>query len=169
MFASLLRISLTIFTLYGLLGSNNAFAELAPNFKLDGQHKQIELKTYRGQTVYLDFWASWCQPCRKSFTWMNRMQELYGKEGLTIIAVNLDESRKDANKFLKQVPTSFEVAFDPAGNTAESYNLKAMPSSYVIDKRGKLVYANLGFRADDKDELETVIRTLLRPSAIASR
>jgi len=169
MFASLLRISLTILALYGFLGSSNAFAEAAPNFKLEGANKQIELKKYRGKIVYLDFWASWCQPCRKSFTWMNKMQKLYGSEGLTIIAVNLDESRDKANKFLQEVPASFEVAFDPAGNTAERYNLKAMPSSYLIDKKGNLVHANLGFRGNDEEQLEQAIRTLVRQSTVASR
>ena len=170
MFASTVRISLTVLTLYGFLGSGNAFSANAPDFKLEGQqHKQVKLSDYRGQIVYLDFWASWCQPCRKSFTWMNKMQSLYGKEGFTVIAINLDESRQKADKFLQQIPANFDVAFDPRGNTAESYKVKAMPSSYIIDKNGNVVHANLGFRGNDEEKLEEKIRKLIRQSTVASR
>jgi len=165
----LIRISLTILALYGLTGSGIALAAQAPDFKLDGQQKQIQLSDYHGKIVYLDFWASWCQPCRKSFTWMNKMQSLYGKEGFKVIAINLDESRANADKFLKRIPADFDVAFDPHGNTAETYKVKAMPSSYIIDKQGKLVHANLRFRGNDEDKLEEKIRNLLRQSTLASR
>lgn len=169
MFASLFRMTLAVIALYGFFGSGNAFAVQAPDFKLEGQQKQVELSNYRGQVVYLDFWASWCQPCRKSFTWMNKMQSLYGKEGFTVIAINLDESRDKANKFLDQIPAGFDVAFDPRGDTAESYQVKAMPSSYIIDKNGKVVHANLGFRGNDEEKLEEKIRNLIRQSTVASR
>ncbi len=149
--------------------SSTAFSAPAPDFNLDGQHKQIKLSDYRGQIIYLDFWASWCQPCRKSFTWMNKMQALYGDEGFKVIAVNLDESRKKANQFLQQIPANFAVAFDPRGNTAESYQVKAMPSSYIIDKRGNVIHANLGFHGKDEEKLEAKIRNLIRQSAMASR
>jgi len=162
-----------VIALYGFFGSGNAIAanstNQAPDFKLEGQQKQIELSKYHGKVVYVDFWASWCQPCRKSFTWMNKMQSLYGSEGFKVIAINLDESRTKADKFLQQIPANFDVAFDPKGNTAEAYEVKAMPSSYLIDKNGNVVHANLGFRGNDEDELETKIRNLVRQSTVASR
>ncbi len=174
MFASLIRISLVTFSLYGIFGSGYALSETAPGFTLDGQQQngqqqEINLSDYKGQIVYLDFWASWCQPCRKSFTWMNKMQSMYGNEGFKVIAINLDESRAKANKFLQQIPANFDVAFDPQGSTAESYNVKAMPSSYIIDKQGNVVYANLGFRGSDKEKLEEKIRGMIRKSTIAAR
>ncbi len=169
MFTSLLRISLTVLILCGFFGSSNALSTEAPDFELDGQQKQIKLSNYRGQIVYLDFWASWCQPCRKSFSWMNKMQSLYGKEGFKVIAINLDESRAKADKFLQQIPAKFDVAFDPRGNTAKSYKLRAMPSSYIIDKRGKIVHANLGFRGNDEEKMEEKIRNLIRQSTVANR
>ena len=162
-----------ILALYCFSGAGNAIAanpaNQAPDFTLEGRQKQIELSKYRGKIVYVDFWASWCQPCRKSFSWMNKMQSLYGSEGFKVIAINLDESRTKANKFLQQIPADFDVAFDPQGNTAEAYKVKAMPSSYLIDKNGKVVHANLGFRGNDEDELETKIRKLVRQSTVASR
>lgn len=169
MFASIFRMTLAVIALYGFFGSSNAFSAQAPDFKLEGQHKQVKLSDYRGQVVYLDFWASWCQPCRKSFGWMNKMQSLYGKDGFKVIAVNLDESRSKADKFLQQIPAKFDVAFDPRGNTAETYQVKAMPSSYLIDKNGNLVHANLGFRGTDEEKLEQKIRNLVRHSTVASR
>ena len=158
-----------VVALYGFFGSSNAVAAKAPDFKLDGQSKQIELSKYRGQIVYVDFWASWCQPCRKSFTWMNKMQSLYGSEGFKVIAINLDDERNKANQFLQKIPANFDVAFDPQGNTAQAYNVKAMPSSYLIDKNGNVVHANLGFRGNDDDNLEVKIRNLIRQSTVASR
>lgn len=169
MFTSILRMSLTVLSLYGFLGYGNALSAEAPDFKLDGQKKPIKLSDYRGQIIYLDFWASWCQPCRKSFSWMNKMQSLYGNEGFKVIAINLDESRTKADKFLQQIPAKFDVAYDPRGNTAESYNLKAMPSSYIIDKSGNMVHANLGFHGKDEEKLEEKIRNLIRTSTVASR
>ncbi len=169
MLSSLVRIILTVLALYGLFGSGNAVAAPAPEFQLEGQQKLIKLSDYRGQIVYLDFWASWCQPCRKSFTWMNKMQSLYGEEGFKIIAINLDDSRQKADRFLRKIPANFTVAFDPRGNTAETYNVKAMPSSYLIDKQGNVVHANLGFRSKDEEKLEAKIRQLIRQATVASR
>lgn len=97
------------------------------------------------------------------------MQALYGEEGFTVIAINLDESREKADKFLKQIPANFDVAFDPQGITAEAYKVKAMPSSYLVDKNGNLVHANLGFRGNDEDNLEVKIRDLIKKSTVASR
>ncbi len=169
MTTSIIRVTLTVLALYGLLGSGSTFSAPAPDFKLEGQKKQIKLSDYRGQVVYLDFWASWCQPCRKSFTWMNKMQSLYGEEDFKVIAINLDESRQKANKFLQQIPANFDVAFDPRGNTAESYQVKAMPSSYIIDKTGNVIHANLGFRGKDEEKLEAQIRGLIHRSTVANR
>ena len=169
MFACILRISLTVLLVFGLSGYCTALSAIAPDFELEGQKTAVKLSDYRGQVVYLDFWASWCQPCRNSFEWMNNLQSIYGKKGLKVIAINLDESRDKANEFLKQVPANFAVAFDPVASTAESYNLKAMPSSFIIDANGKMVYANHGFRGKDIEKLEEKIRSALRQSIVASR
>ncbi|MBE9568834.1 MAG: TlpA family protein disulfide reductase [Proteobacteria bacterium] len=170
MLANLFKFTAVILlSIVGFLGSSNAYSVEAPDFKLQGPQKQINLKDYRGQIVYIDFWASWCQPCRKSFAWMNKMQSLYGEEGFTIIAINLDEDTAKADKFLKKIPANFDIAYDPRGRTAQSYSVKAMPSSYLINKRGEVVHANRGFRGNDEDKLETKIRGLIRQSTVASR
>lgn len=143
-----------------MLGSY-AYAQKAPAFILPGDNKSINLEKLKGKVVYLDFWASWCDPCRKSFVWMNDMHSRYDNKKFTIIAVNLDSSKKDATKFLEKVPANFDIAYDPEGSVATKYNLKAMPTSYLIDKKGKLVFAHKGYREGDAAKIEDKIRQLL--------
>ncbi len=138
-----------------------AYAQKAPNFVLPGDNKIINLKDFRGKVVYLDFWASWCLPCRKSFPWMNDMQTRYGGEDFSIIAVNLDSSKADALKFLKKVPANFYIAYDPDGQVATKYNLKAMPSSYLINRKGEIVFIHKGFRESDTNKIEKKIQKLI--------
>ena len=130
---------------------------VAPPFTLPAQSDSVALDSLRGKVVLLDFWASWCVPCRKSFPWMNTMNERYGKRGLVIVAVNLDKTRDDAMAFLQSVPATFTVAFDPAGKTAESYHVKAMPMSYVISPDGKILATHAGFDPKHTSSLETTI------------
>jgi len=144
-----------------LLFSTYAYAQKAPTFKLPGDNKIINLQNLKGKVVYLDFWASWCVPCRKSFPWMNDMHSRYGSKDFTIVAVNLDSSKKDAHKFLKNLPVKFDIAYDPNGTVASKYKLKVMPSSYLIDKNGALVFAHKGYREDDSNEIEKKIQKLI--------
>ncbi|HLN48213.1 MAG TPA: TlpA disulfide reductase family protein, partial [Steroidobacteraceae bacterium] len=93
----------------------------------------LDLTSLRGQVVYLDFWASWCGPCRQSFPWMQTMTKAYEGQGLAIVAVNLDRDRVDADKFLDQFKPTFDVRFDPKGESAGFYKIKGMPASVLID------------------------------------
>jgi len=154
--------------LCGFITPYDAIAEKAPQFALQGDNKNIQLSSYKGRVVYVDFWASWCEPCRRSFSWMNKMQSLYGKEKFTIIAINLDESRSAANEFLQKIPASFQIAYDPSGKTAEAYQLKAMPSSFLINARGELISRHVGFHNENKDKIENQIRQQLGMSQLAS-
>ncbi len=138
-----------------------AFAQKAPAFILPGDNKSINLENLKGKVVYLDFWASWCDPCRKSFVWMNDMNSRYDSSEFVIVAVNLDASRKDAQSFLEKVPASFDIAYDPDGKVAAKCSLKAMPTSYLIDKKGRLVFAHKGYREGDASAIEDKIRKLL--------
>jgi thiol-disulfide isomerase/thioredoxin len=137
-------------------------AELAPDFTLPGRDQPIQLQSLRGKVVYVDFWASWCQPCRESFPWMNSLQKRYGDQGLVVIAVNLDKSRELSDKFLQQVPASFSIAYDPDGVVATAYHVKGMPSSYLIDRQGHIQNSHIGFRADSAEALEASIKTLVQ-------
>lgn len=138
----------------------------APDFTLAGADgKPLQLAALRGKLVYLDFWASWCAPCRRSFPWMNAMQEKYGSGGLVILGVNVDQRRPDADRFLAQVPAKFTIAYDPQGAAPKLYAIKGMPSSVLIDREGRVLLTHAGFRDEERDELEARMRAALAPRA----
>jgi len=121
----------------------------------------FDISTFRGRVVYLDFWASWCGPCRQSFPWMQTMTNAYQGQGLAIVAVNLDRDRLDADKFLDQFKPTFDVRFDPKGKSAEFYKIKGMPVSLLIDRHGVTRFTHVGFRPVDAAAYEAQLRELL--------
>jgi cytochrome c biogenesis protein CcmG, thiol:disulfide interchange protein DsbE len=121
----------------------------------------LDLGEFHGRVVYLDFWASWCAPCKQSFPWMQTMKSIYEEHGLTIVTVNLDADRADADRFLARLKPTFEVRFDPKGGLAESYKVKGMPSSILIDRHGVPRFTHVGFRPVDAPLYEAQIRELL--------
>jgi len=126
-----------------------------------GGESSLDLQEYRGKVVLVDFWASWCVPCRRSFPWMNRMQQKYAGDGLVIVGVNMDAASADADSFLRDTPAEFRIVFDPDGELARSFEVEAMPSSYVIDRDGNVAARHLGFREKMMDEYEARIRDAL--------
>jgi thiol-disulfide isomerase/thioredoxin len=124
--------------------------------------ESLDIEQHRGKVVLLDFWASWCEPCRHSFPWLNEMQAKYG-DRLVVIGVNVDSERAEANRFLAQVPAHFQVIYDPAGELAARYDVMGMPSSYLFDTSGTLVDKHLGFRKALRAEREAQLRKLLAP------
>jgi cytochrome c biogenesis protein CcmG, thiol:disulfide interchange protein DsbE len=133
----------------------------APAFELPGTAGAVRLEQYQGKLVYLDFWASWCGPCRHSFPWMNDMQAKYGAQGLQVVGINVDAKTDDARNFLAATPARFVVAFDPAGAAPRQYGIKGMPSSVLIGPDGKVLFEHSGFREADRAELESRIRAAL--------
>ena len=134
----------------------------APDFeRVDRKDQSVKLSSYLGKVVYLDFWASWCVPCRETFPFMNQLQEKYGKDGLEIIAVNIDTKRPDADKFLAQYPPGFTVLFDPKRGVAKTYELKGLPTTFLIDRSGNVISTHLGFQKDRAGELEAHITKAL--------
>ncbi|HEU4851181.1 MAG TPA: TlpA disulfide reductase family protein [Telluria sp.] len=136
--------------------------EPAPPFSLPGSGGTVSLDAYRGKFVYVDFWASWCAPCKRSFPWMGELQRRYADQGLVVVAINVDASRADADRFLAATPPAFAVAFDPTGATPKHYAIKGMPSSVLVDPQGKVVFQHAGFTADTPRELEAKIGQAVR-------
>jgi thiol-disulfide isomerase/thioredoxin len=134
----------------------------APSIQLPAIKGDVNLSQLRGKVVYLDFWASWFEPCRESFPWMAKLKDKYGNQDLEVIAVNLDKERDKADAFMKNMKINFIVAFDPAGETDSKYDLRGMPGSYLIGRDGNIHASHLGFRDMDKAKLETAIRRLLQ-------
>lgn len=119
------------------------------------------LETFHGMVIYLDFWASWCAPCLLSFPFMNRLNASFRDQGLKIIAVNMDEHQADAQRFLAQHPSSFDIANGPNEQCAKSFAVAEMPSSFVIDRNGFVRMRHQGFRAGDEEPLRSQIGRLL--------
>ena len=136
--------------------------DAAPALALpDAAGRTIDLAAYRGRVVYVDFWASWCAPCRRSFPWMNALKARHEGEGLVVIGVNVDKRRADAERFLRDVPAAFAIAFDPQGAAPAAFDVKGMPTSYLIDRQGVVVAVEEGFHDERAAALEARIRTLL--------
>ncbi len=136
----------------------------AVSLKTLKNHKQpsINLADYKGKVVYLDFWASWCGPCRESFPVLDELRAKYVDSGFEVVGINLDEKTSDADGFLKKFPVKFPLAADPEGKSAEMYKLKGMPSAYLIDKKGVVRHVVVGFDKDEKKKLEPLIAQLVK-------
>jgi cytochrome c biogenesis protein CcmG, thiol:disulfide interchange protein DsbE len=133
----------------------------APEFELPGAAGAVKLSDLRGKVVYVDFWASWCAPCKQSIPWLNEMHARYRAQGLEIVGVNVDARRSDADQFLAQVPARFTLAFDARGDTPGRYAAKGMPSSFLIGRDGAIVAMHVGFRTEDGGRIEGEIRRAL--------
>ena len=118
---------------------------------------KFRLTEYQGKVVVLDFWASWCVPCRRSFPWMNSMQQKYGGDGLVIVGVNMDSDPADAASFLQSYPAEFEIIYDPDGELARAFDVVAMPTSYIHDRQGNLLARHLGFKVKRQQEYESIL------------
>ncbi len=155
----------TIAILLAALLGGSAFAvevgQAAPEFDLPGRLAAVKLSDYKGKTVYLDFWASWCGPCKQSFPWMNEMQTRYSGKGLRVVGINVDQKTDDAKSFLNGTPASFDVAFDVSGKTPKSYAIKGMPTSVLIGPDGKVLSVHTGFKDEQRAELEGQIKQAL--------
>lgn len=125
----------------------------------------LNLAAYKGKVVYVDFWASWCGPCRQSFPWMKSLYESKAKDGLVIIAVNVDQEKKLADAFLSEFSPSFKIVFDPAGKLATDFKVAGMPSAYIIDRDGKPRFKHIGFHLEKREQYEQEIQSLLDEAA----
>lgn len=116
----------------------------------------------RDHVVYLDFWASWCGPCRESLPIYEQMHREFEAQGVRFVAINLDEERADAERFLARNPVSYTVLLDPDGDTAAAWQIKAMPSSFLLDTDGSVVRSWAGFESDHAEDIRNAILELLR-------
>jgi peroxiredoxin len=134
----------------------------APAFDVpNATGKPVRLADMKGKVVYVDFWASWCGPCKQSFPWMNDMQAKYAARGLQIVGVSLDKKKEDADKFLAGTPAKFMVAYDTTGKVAEVYKPQGMPTSFLIGADGVVRAVHVGFRESDRAALEREIEAAL--------
>jgi thiol-disulfide isomerase/thioredoxin len=121
-----------------------------------------ELGPISGKVIWVDFWASWCVPCRRSFPWMNEMHAKYAERGLEILGVNVDKERALADGFLEETPARFALRYDPGGKLAKQFGVQAMPSSFLLDASGNVIAKHFGFKLGDTAEYEAEIESALR-------
>lgn len=139
-------------------------AETGADLLLPGADGQpVQLSRIPARALWLDFWASWCAPCRLSFPWMAELQQRHAAQGLAVVAVNLDKRASDAQAFLRGRALPFALLFDPAGDSARQYAVGAMPTSLLLDGRTLRVrLRHAGFRRSDTPALEAAVAEALR-------
>jgi thiol-disulfide isomerase/thioredoxin len=127
-----------------------------------------ELARLRGEVLWIDFWASWCGPCAGSIPFLNALDAELGARGLRILGVNLDEDPRDAAEFLESHPARFALAADPTGECPRRFGVDAMPSAYLVDRRGVVRHVQRGFRARDTAALRRLVEALLAEGPAAA-
>lgn len=123
--------------------------------------RMLSLDQFRGQVVYVDFWASWCAPCREAIPVLDSLQQRYRTRGFTVLGVNVDTDRRNAQRMMDQLVPVFPVVFDPKGLWPEAFGLREMPSSFLVDASGVVRYVKKGFRGNDAPQIEAAIKAAL--------
>lgn len=135
----------------------------APTFSLPARSGgNVALSDLKGQVVMLNFWASWCGPCRQEMPLLDEMHKKYESLGFKLLGVNVESETKDAERFLAQTPVSFPILYDRENKVTTAYAVNAMPSTVFIDREGKVRYVHRGYKAGDEAEYLNQIRALLR-------
>jgi peroxiredoxin len=136
----------------------------APDFtvdRIDGKGK-IQMSSLKGKVVVVDFWATWCEPCKKSFPKLQGLYVKYNASGVEIVGISQDdETGPELSKFGESFGAKFPLGWDNDKVVAKKYDLKSMPSSFVIDKNGIVRFAHLGYHDGDEDEIEKEVKSLL--------
>jgi peroxiredoxin len=135
----------------------------APDFILKSRSgENLRLSEQRGNVVLINFWASWCGPCRQEMPLLENIHKKYQKFGFTVFGVNVDNDSSKADKILKDIPVSFPVLYDPDGKVSKLYNVNAMPTTVMVDRNGNMRYLHLGYKPGYEDDYIKQIKTLIR-------
>jgi len=135
----------------------------APQFTLDSRGgPKISLSQYKGQVVMLNFWASWCGPCRQEMPLLENIYKKYNKMGFTLIGVNVEPDSKAAEGFLKETPVTFPVIYDKDSTVSKAYDVSGMPSTVIIDRKGNVRELHKGYNPGDENGYMDMVRTLVR-------
>ena len=135
----------------------------APAFELPAAAgSAVGLNDLKGQVVLINFWASWCGPCRQEMPILEQMYRKYRGAGVTLLGVNVEPKSGDAVGFLKSTPVSFPILFDTQSKVSTLYEVSGMPSTVIVDRKGKVRYVHHGYKPGDEGEYMDQIRTLMR-------
>jgi peroxiredoxin len=135
----------------------------APPFSLASRAgTPVSLAQYKGQVVMLNFWASWCGPCRQEMPLLESIYQKYNKLGFTMLGVNVEPDSNAANEWLKQTPVSFPILYDKESKVSKAYDVATMPSTVIIDRAGKVRVLHRGYKPGDENDYLDSIRQLIR-------
>lgn len=135
----------------------------APTFRVDDlSGGEISLRTFRGKVVIVDFWASWCEPCKEELPFLNRLYRDKREDGLVVIGVSVDRRLRNVRAFLRDVSVAFPVIHDDEQEIADRYSPPSMPTSFIIDRQGVVRYVHRGFREGDASTIRSQVNRLLR-------
>ena len=135
----------------------------APNFSLMSRSgEQVSLEDFKGQVVMINFWATWCGPCRREMPHLEALHQRYSNLGFTLLGINVEDDTRGVEKFLRETPVSFEVLYDPTNKVSALYDVIAMPSTVMVDREGNLRFMHHGYQAGFEHEYQAQIRALLR-------
>lgn len=158
-----MKSALCTLILLPLLALAEAETDTAPTFTLntlDGE--EISSDSLRGKVIYLDFWASWCGPCKVSFPDMRDLQSEFGEDVLQVIAISVDNNPDDARRFVERFEPNFIILSDPEGAIADRFSIPTMPTSYLIDHHGNIRHMHKGYRPGDIDKIKPLVTALTR-------
>lgn len=148
---------------WSMVARTEATQESAPDFTLKSKSgENVRLEDLRGQVVMLNFWASWCGPCRQEMPHLEALFQQYEKFGFTLLAVNVDENSALADDFLKDVPVTFPVLYDNTSVVSKLYSVDAMPTTVLIDRDGKRRFLHRGYKPGYEENYRSQIKTLIR-------
>ena len=160
----ILFLTILLSCLPALAQATVAVGEKAPAFELPTLPEgatPLRLADFKGKVVYVDFWASWCGPCRISFPVLESLRTEFNEQGFEVVAINVDEFEEDALGFLEDLPVSYPVVADPEGNTPQLYGILGMPTGFLVDRDGVVRRVHQGFRKSDSKKIRAEILELL--------
>lgn len=135
----------------------------APDFALkSASGSNLRLSEYRGDVVMINFWATWCGPCRQEMPLLNDLYARYNRVGFSLLGVNIDDDSKRALQMAEELGVSFPVLFDDRKEVSRLYQVEAMPVTVLVDREGKVRHVHLGYKPGYEEKYLTQIRALLR-------
>lgn len=146
-----------------LLASVSLAQEVAPDFTLKSNSgENLRLAEQRGKVVMLNFWATWCAPCRKEMPLLDDLYNRYNAAGFELYGVNVEPESEPADKMAGEMGLSFPILYDTDSKVSRLYSVDAMPTTVVIDRDGNIRYVNRGYRDGDEEKYREQIRELIR-------
>ncbi|MEM6583842.1 MAG: TlpA disulfide reductase family protein [Pseudomonadota bacterium] len=156
-------VALALFVWVGASAWGASSSGPAANFTLKSDSgENIRLSEYRGQVVLINFWASWCGPCRQEMPELDLLHQRYTDLGFTVFGVNVEQDRKMADKILRDIPVTFPILFDDENTVSELYDVDAMPVTVLVDRNGDIRYMHRGYKPGYELQYETQIKELVR-------